>query len=716
MEKDTLWSKIQSLYSRRPSRMERPLRIDILFAITVLLAGTILLIALINYFINSKEIRGIAFDLIDRVNDTVISKTVNYLEPASIMAEISCKIVEKDRSMLRDLSRLDSLMIEALKKFPQLNSMFYGDEQGNFLMAKKFPNGSIDTKKIRRSAAKPFVSWQRRPPSGAAKKIEKKYKVKYDPRPRPWYKGAGSSGKIFWTDMYIYFTDKKLGITVGHPIYSPKKKLLGVLGADIHLDALSGFLEKIRVSENGDVIIINNKNEIVAYRDKSFILKKEGTAPSNQKLSLVNIREMKLPHIVRSFEEYSKTGSNKKFTFSHNGTMYIASYTPFPASFQKDWKIAVIVPEDDFIGQLKTNNIITLLITIFILGLSIVIARKLSQSISRPIVALTEEIKGIKELELDGVVIIDSPIKEIRLMNDGLQAMKKGLQSFKKYVPETLVRQLVETGIEAQLGGKKEELTIMFSDIESFVAISDKLTPEKLMKHLSEYMDELSTIIKECKGTVDKFIGDAIMAFWGAPVPNKEHTYYACKAAVLCRKRLAELNEKWKAEGKPEMNTRFGVHTDKIVVGNMGSRERMNYTVIGDGVNLASRLEGVNKVYNTRIIISESTYNKIKKKFICRPLDFVIVKGTHKPIKIFELIDIREGDYDKDIYAMTIDFQTAHEFFLDKKWDKAIEILTPLSKQFPHDGIIKNFIKKCRKLKKNPPTGKEWFARELFSK
>ncbi len=216
--------------------------------------------------------------------------------------------------------------------------------------------------------------------------------------------------------------------------------------------------------------------------------------------------------------------------------------------------------------------------------------------------------------------------------------MKGGLASFGRYVPTELVRQLIATGREAKLGGEKTRLAIMFTDIIGFTTLSETLTAEELMLQLSAYLDRMTRIIEQEQGTVDKYIGDGIMAFWGAPLEVENPALLACRAALGCSKAEADLNRQWQVEDKPAMPTCFGIHFGETIVGNVGSSRRMNYSIFGDNVNLASRLEGINRIYGTKIIVSQSVYEAVDKQMICRPLDIVAVKGKKKSIAIHELL------------------------------------------------------------------------------
>jgi adenylate cyclase len=215
-------------------------------------------------------------------------------------------------------------------------------------------------------------------------------------------------------------------------------------------------------------------------------------------------------------------------------------------------------------------------------------------------------------------------------------------KTFSKFVSKSVVDELLKSPDKLKLGGDKKELTVLFSDIRGFTTISEQLTPEQLVEHLNEYLQAMTDIVIKYNGTLDKYVGDEIMAFWGAPIPQNNHTLLACKAALEMMEVLYKLNENWQSIGKPPLNIGIGVNSGDMVVGNMGSTSRMDYTLMGDNVNLGARLEGTNKVYTTHIIISEFAYELVKDQVVVRELDLIRVKGKHKPVTIYELMGMVE--------------------------------------------------------------------------
>ncbi|MCL1833470.1 MAG: adenylate/guanylate cyclase domain-containing protein [Leptospirales bacterium] len=236
--------------------------------------------------------------------------------------------------------------------------------------------------------------------------------------------------------------------------------------------------------------------------------------------------------------------------------------------------------------------------------------------------------------------VIYSMLVTYRVVNE--QQEKKHIrQTFSKFVSKSVVDELLQDPSKIKLGGDKKLLTVLFSDIRGFTSISEKFTPEGLVEHLNIYLQGMTDTIIKYDGTLDKYIGDAVKAFWGAPIEMEDHALNACKSAIEMIHALHGMNRKWRHENKPTLNIGIGINTGDMVVGNMGSNARMDYTIMGDNVNLGSRLEGATKFYKVGIIISESTYQYVKDDIIARELDLIRVKGKELPVKIYELIAMK---------------------------------------------------------------------------
>jgi adenylate cyclase len=279
---------------------------------------------------------------------------------------------------------------------------------------------------------------------------------------------------------------------------------------------------------------------------------------------------------------------------------------------------------------------------------------------------------------------------------------RKVRKTFERYVSPGVIR-LIEKDPKKyfKAGGESKELTVMFSDIRDFTSVSESLTPDDLVALLNEYLGEMTELLFKRWGTLDKYIGDAVMAFWGSPFPQDDHAVRACACALDMSARLEELNLKWEVEGKKPLRIGIGVNSGRVSVGNMGSDRRFAWTVMGDNVNLASRLEGLNKEYKSTRIISEFTYAQVKQHYVCRDLDKIRVKGKLQPVGIYELLGFAaDGQKHRELLAAWSDAQAAYR---RHNWEEAAQKFEAMTTRFPDDGPAHIFLKRALEFMRQAP-------------
>lgn len=283
---------------------------------------------------------------------------------------------------------------------------------------------------------------------------------------------------------------------------------------------------------------------------------------------------------------------------------------------------------------------------------------------------------------------------------------RKIRKTFSQYVSPGVIR-LIEQDPKKyfRTGGESKELTIMFADIRSFTTISEGMSADELVFLLNEYLGEMTDVLFQRWGTLDKYIGDAIMGFWGSPYPQPDHAELACACALDMQARLAELNRKWEAEGRKQLSIGIGISTGVVNVGNMGSARRLAWTVMGDSVNLTSRLEGLNKAYHTGIIISESTWRQVSSQFVCRELDYTRVQGKLQPVSLYELLAFAS---EAPRYAnLLAQFAAALAAYRRRDWGEAIERLEGLLARYPDDGPSHELLKRSHEYRREGPAA-DW--------
>jgi adenylate cyclase len=278
--------------------------------------------------------------------------------------------------------------------------------------------------------------------------------------------------------------------------------------------------------------------------------------------------------------------------------------------------------------------------------------------------------------------------------------------AFSTYLAPTVVEQLIKDPEKLVLGGEDRVITAFFSDVQGFTAVSEALTAEEVVELLNEFLTEMTDIILGYEGTIDKFEGDAIIAFFGAPAILPDHATRACKACVDMQERLAELRTKWLAENRPALKMRIGMNTGSAVVGNMGSRNKMDYTMMGDTVNTAARLEGVNKVYGTYTMISDATYTLARNDIFVRELDSVTVVGKEAPVGVYELLGY-PGKIDDVRTSVAEWYARGLAAYRNRDWSEAMSHFSSALSADPQDGPSQTMLRRCRGFESSPP-GEDW--------
>jgi adenylate cyclase len=663
-------------------------------AFAFLIAVVVCAIFLLVYSRSKKEAVRAAGEQFKKNGSSIILKTQSYLQEVEKNVRLaSVEFRDIDGKFDFD-SYYAAFLLESLKVNPQIALIYFGDTGGNFIQAGK-SDSKIFLKRILHHGndALPadYLYFDNNLQQIGS---ERKDNRNYDPRLRPWYKGALKNPEtLFWTEPYIFFESGMPGITVASAVTDSQGNVKGVVAADILLNDLSSFLNELNLTPNETALITDEQGKILAASDEKIF-----TSDIRSYDDIPSLKESGNSILTALSDAYNETSSAECFPFTVDRVHYLGASIPFNSNFNKKWHFIISAPEDDFFGEFKNilNNI--LLLSMFGLFIGIVITWFLAKKISNPIEQLCRDVEQIKNFNFDFNSNIKSAITEIITMDNAIKAMKHSLKAFSLYVPKELVKKLIAEGEEnISVGGHLEDLTIFFSDIAGFTSITEKTKPQILMHQLSEYFEVVTEVIEKYDGTVDKFIGDAVMAFWGAPVRLENHHELACRAALDVAHAIKKLNEKWEKEGKNRFITRIGLHSDSAVVGNIGSSSRMNYSIIGDGVNLASRLEGVNKIYGTGIIISESTYKKVAKLFVCRKLDKIAVKGKNESVTIYELLENADNADDK-LLRFTEEWNSFFDLYLKSDWETALKKLDGFSKQFPEDKAASVFRERIEQL------------------
>jgi adenylate cyclase len=275
------------------------------------------------------------------------------------------------------------------------------------------------------------------------------------------------------------------------------------------------------------------------------------------------------------------------------------------------------------------------------------------------------------------------------------------LRALTQYVSKPVADELTRDPRKLSLGGQRREMTVMFTDLANFTALSETMDVERLAGMLNFYLQEMSEIILQQNGTLDKYIGDSIMSFWNAPLNQADHARLACSAALEMQRREALLQPQLTELAGGPVRSRTGINSGPMIFGNMGSSYKFDYTVLGDAVNLASRLEAANKIYGTKVLLSETTANYVHDRFVLRKIDFLRVKGRTQPMPVYELMG--EGVFDPKAAELIKRYEQAFGLYQSRQFDAAWELLIPMAQDYAEDGPTATLLARVLQYREAPP-------------
>jgi adenylate cyclase len=586
--------------------------ISLAVVVAALIAATGGFIAWWNYRTGVDNVRELASHMFDQIAREAAGETRAFLLRAPPAAATLVGLAEREPPVTHPKPVLERC-ITVLRANPGFKWVSYSDRSGLFVGAYR-AGSEIRTNQSHLEGTKTIVDEHTVSPDGALVPFKHEENT-YDPRTRPFYTLAAASTSGVWTPPYV-FAEGVPGVTYAIAMRQAGE-VLGVFTIDFELARLSELARELKFSEHGRVVVTTTDDVVLGHPTASIVRESNGAK------DLVKVAELKDEALA--------------------GDGHLSRSVPIGVA---GWKVTVAAPESDFTATMRGRVVTSVLISLVAVVLAVGVAWLLARRVSGPLTALSEQMAEVGRLHLDERPVQQSLFREIDMMNTSLSHMKSSLRSFARYVPRDLVRLLLESGNDADLTGEVRDLTIFFSDLAGFTSLSETRAPDELVKFLGEYFDNMSHIIMDERGTVDKYMGDGIMAFWGAPMRVENHAAKACIATLRCQRRVKELSR----EGA-ELTTRIGLATGGVLVGNIGSTERMNYTVMGDIANLASRLEGLNKQYGTDSMVSEETYEQAKGDIVARPIDVVAVKGKKQGVKVYELLALTT---DNDAVALAV--------------------------------------------------------------
>ncbi len=705
--------------------MKRSLRVTLLSILLSLTLFTVLVLGLTGYFNLRSTAHELTDELLDQMGAHVNQHVEDVVKTAHRQSGMMQHLFKEGLLDPDDFSRLASYCHEVVDSIPMLSGVYFIRPDGVAVFVMRSPQTNrITVREVKPSAD--GKSWllhtstirdfrERKEGTGQTSQLAQ------DVRTLPGFVAAQSQKRPVWTETYLFFGERGTlsypGLSHATPISEADGSLRGVLGIIFNAYALCDFLKELDDASLGYAFLVevrsDGERKLIGHPDRKIVLRDDtvpGQALHAELIALKDVADPLVPALVGRIPDSVDPAGIPRLVplhFKLDGVKYLGGYRGLET--KKDaprWLIGMVIPEDDVLSGVKRHIRVSLVIAAGVLLFALLLSVLTSAQVAKPLEALARDAEAIGRLELQPRPSGHSIILEVDRLACAMEDMKTSLRSFRRYVPADLVAKLMRSGQEADLGGERRRLTIYFSDIAGFTSISEAMEPEQLVEHLGEYLQALSEQIQATGGTVDKYIGDAIMAFWGAPQEMPENALAACRAAIRNQQILAQLREKWKVEGKPAFFARIGINTGEVVVGNIGSAARLNYTVIGDAVNLASRLEGLNKYYGTATMISEATYEEAKAHIIARPLDWVSVKGKKNGVLVYELLGLL-GETAAALVQMAETFGRALQDYRRQEWDEASRGFEQVLARCPDDLPAKEMLRRCGAYRATPP-GSAW--------
>jgi adenylate cyclase len=681
-------------------------RVGLGATVSLLLAITLVALAGATY-VNTYQ--AIVFLAHERARDLLVqagARIQSHMLAAVPSVELT-RMLTRDKLLPTDREALGRQFILVLRANPTFSWASYSDNAGTFTGAYRAQDGTLRVSLTQLRGGRSELSEYTVDDAGTWTPSLRKTDYGYDPRRDRFYEAAQSAGRRVWVGPYVFFDEGVPGMTCAAPHLAPDGRLLGVFTVDFNLNALSRFVAELTFGRHGRVVILTPDGTVVAHPTLR-VVEVTGQGSGGKLLRAPDVADP----MLQSFAATARTHEGAptllagdgagEFTFVHANERYLAAIRRVDIDQGLTWIVGAFAPEDDFLDVLTRNYVIAVAVAAAALCFGMLLTFTLARRISIPLTRLASEMEEAGAFKLTARPSQPTIFKEIALMDGALLRMKGSLRSFAYYVPTDLVRTMLASGQEATLSGHRRELTVYFSDIAGFTAKAETMSPDALVNAMSRYLEEMTKIIAAHGGTVDKFIGDAIMAFWGAPAPVADHAARACETAIHCQRALARIRTNAGTEWEASQYARIGIATGDVLVGNMGSPERFNYTVMGDTVNLASRLEGLNKLYGTSMLVTEATYDAARERVIGRPVDLVQVKGRSRGVKIYELLGLA-GEEEDGVKEMAARAAEAFDAYVAGEFSRAAASFDAMLERWPDDRVAALLVERCREFMATPP-------------
>ncbi|MDN4984077.1 adenylate/guanylate cyclase domain-containing protein [Bradyrhizobium sp. WYCCWR 13022] len=672
------------------SQALRRLTVSIRLAVSALVLTAILLTAALSSLLWWRTAKATSRQLASTINEQIVAavrKEVGAIVDEARAAHTAIRTLFLQNVLdTREADKREFVFLSQLQSQATISWVAFGWPDGAFFAAHKLGDGRLEMMEISLTdhAGQRRVDEYDVVPGDIEFANRRFEPTDFRVADRTWFKTGLKAEEPEWFKVTDHPIGQRPSIAFAGPIDVYQERQ-GVLAIMIEYTRLARFLAQLEVGRTGTAFIFDGNGELVAAPDKDA--DELHPARGDQKL---------LPLAQKALAQAGTAKDSWRSRITSDGAAYEFALTPLPFP---GWRIATIIPEAEFLGPVEAT------LRHLILGLAVgaVLAALASALLARTVIAaplsrVVGEIRHVETFALELVRRHPSRLKEIASLSGAIAEMAAGLSAFRKFIPADLVRALLRQGVEAKPGGAIQELSVMFVDVAGFTGLSERMG-DRVVPLLSRYLDLASEVVVANGGTIDKFIGDAVMAFWGAPQPQADHAERCCRAALVIRRAIAEsgLTDDL---GDP-LQIRIGINSGRMLVGNIGSELRLNYTVIGDAVNVASRLESANKSYGTQVLIGEATERLARGAIITREIDSIAVYGREEGVAIHELIGLA-GEVDAEHHAATwiARYERGLAKYRSRDLEGAVVDFEKVLLDRPEDVAAKAMLARCEELLK----------------
>ena len=678
---------------QRPRDAARPLTVSIGLAVPALILTAILLTAAVSSLVWWQTAEAISQQLASTINEQIVAavrKEVSAIVDEARAAHTAIRTLFLQNVLdTREADKREFVFLSQLQSQATISWAAFGWPDGSFFAAHKLGDRRLEMMEISLTdhPGQRRVDEYEVIPGDIQFEHRHFEPTDFHVSDQAWFKTGLAAEEPQWFKVLDHPIGERPSIAYAGPIDVYQERQ-GVLAIIIEYTRLSHFLSQLQVGRTGTAFIFDGSGELVAAPDKDA---DEVHAARGQE-GLLPLAQMAL---ARAGEDGRKQAWRRRLKLESAAYEVALTPLPFPG-----WSLATVIPEAEFLGPVEA----TLRRLIIGLAAGALLAAALSAVLARSVIAapltrVVGEIRHVENFALDQVRRHPSRLAEIASLSAAIAEMAAGLSAFRKFIPADLVRSLLRQGVEAKPGGSIQELTVMFIDIAGFTGLSERMG-DRVVPLLSKYLDVTSEVIVANGGTIDKFIGDAVMAFWGAPTPQRDHALLCCRAALACRNAL-ENSGLADDLGQP-LQIRIGINSGRMLVGNIGSELRLNYTVIGDAVNVASRLESANKHYKTQILIGAETNRLVDGVMITREIDRIAVYGKTEGLAVYELIgSVEEADGAHARLAWITQYEEGLLKYRERNFKSAIRCFEAVLCDRPHDRPAALILDRCRRLEES---------------